>query len=53
MNDPKLEEKRGDHINRHFKREGKWMVYLLIGLPVAFAIIAVVAGPFVLNAIHP
>lgn len=29
------------------------MVYLLIGLPVAFAIIAVVAGPLVLHAINP
>jgi hypothetical protein len=53
MNDPDLKEKRGQNINRHFKREGKWMAYLLIGVPVAFTIICIVAGPFVLNAIRP
>lgn len=52
MNEQKPTTKRENNINRHFKREGKWMVYLFIALPIVLTIIAAIVGPVVLNALQ-
>ena len=36
-------------INRHFKREGWWMVWLAVGIPLVLLLVAVLAGPALLN----
>lgn len=58
MSEPKRAEKEAvapkqrESINRHFLREGRWMVWLGVGLPIPLLVVAVLLGPVLLNALN-
>ncbi|WP_124512430.1 hypothetical protein [Acidovorax sp. FJL06] len=58
MSDPKPAQKEAvapkerESINRHFKREGRWMVWLGVGLPLILLVVAFLLGPALLNALN-
>lgn len=58
MSDPKpvLKEtvapKKRESINSHFLREGRWMVWLGVGLPILLLVVASLLGPVLLNALN-
>lgn len=43
--------KKRESINLHFKREGRWMVWLGVGLPVILLVVGFLLGPVLLNAL--
>lgn len=57
MSDPKPSQKEAaapkerESINRHFLREGRWMVWLGVGLPVFLLVVGFLLGPVLLNAL--
>lgn len=58
MSDPKpapketVDPKECKSINRHFLREGRWMVWLGVGLPILSLVVAFLLGPVLLNALN-
>ena len=58
MSDPKpvpketVAPKERESINRHFLREGRWMVWLGVGLPILSLVVASLLGPLLLNALN-
>ncbi len=58
MSDPKpapketVAPKERESINRHFMREGRWMVWLGVGLPILSLVVAFLLGPVLLNALN-
>lgn len=58
MSDPKpaqkeaVAPKKRESINRHFMREGRWMVWLGVGLPILSLVVASLLGPVLLNALN-
>lgn len=43
------EERKAPHINQHFRREGKLMLWWLLGGPVILVALAALLAPYVLN----
>ena len=43
------EERKAPHINQHFRREGKLMLWWLLGVPVVLVALAALLAPYVLN----
>ena len=41
------EERKAPHINQHFRREGKLMLWWLLGVPVVLVALAALLAPYV------
>ena len=58
MSDPKpapketVAPKERESITRHCLREGRWTVWLGVGLPILSLVVALLLGPVLLNALN-